>query len=1117
MFELIYGPSGSGKSHMLTERIKNDIKDRKGSVYLIVPDQLVLSTERRMLSVLPASAQLSFNVLSFSRLANLIFRKYGGLSYNYVTPGVKALVTWLAIGEAAPALKQFALNSASDESLPRLIQAAINEFKAYSVSPDLLGEASAEMPDGTPSAKKLEDLALIYALYEEMLREKFDDASDDLTKLDDILRKNSYFSGACVYFDAFVGFTAQEFNIIRHIMAEADNVTVALCLDKPHTLSPHFATSNDTALRLRRMAAETCGSDCIREYRLTDVLRTDSDELLRINEDLWRYELSESDVRNGSGNGDKNGAVEMYVCSDPYEEAEMIANYIQRSVMEGYRYKDIAVIFRSASTRMGILDTVLEKNGIPFFMSQKTDIMSKPIVKLVTSALRIYAFNYDLNDVMSFFKTGLSGFPSVDTDIFEDYCTTWNIRGKKFTKEWTANPDGYKRELSERAENILKKAEATRKLFMDKLEPFCASLSNSKNVASICGAIYDLLDTFKVTDKLISLSQKEASLGFIKESDETLQLYNIMIRSLSDIANIVGDREMSVSEFLTVFKLVMSDTEIGTIPTSSDAVTVGSADLLRLNNVKCVFVGGLCEGEFPANVSDSPILSDTDKAALAEKGIELSSSKSTEISDELFYAYNALTAPSEKLILSAPEVDSGFAPNRLSSVFERVRFLLPNVKIYHYGKLPAEKKYYSPRSALEGLISCDNDSSRSSERKALEALDGYPEMISLIEKKVTDDKITLTKHTVDTLFDKKLRLSQSKIEKYISCKLSYYCEHILKLRSHKKATFKMNDMGLFIHYVLEHSMRYLLNKDGFCGINDLSDAEVDGIVELTVNKFVAENYPEEIKSSGRMLHLIEKLQRLARLLIHGLVDEFRDSDFIPAFFELKIGNKELGTAPLEIPLENGKSVVISGVADRVDLYSVDCKTYIRVVDYKTGAKTFALSDIKKGRNLQTLLYLFALCKSSELSWLGKYGGETVGDDEFSLFPAGAVYMSSRIDTIHPENLLDEKEILRLASDSLVRKGVSTSKEDILKAISHTLSKNIIPGGVKGSNKYLLSDDDFKALYCEIEDVIKNISLDMLTGDCSARAYSSDSEEYPDEKSACAYCEMRAICRITSKS
>lgn len=1116
MFELVYGPSGSGKSQMLTERIKKDVQNGKKKVYLIVPEQLVLSTERRMLSVLPASAQLNFNVLSFSRLANLVFRKYGGLSYNYVTPGIKTLVTWLAVKEAAPALKEFGYNSAADETLPVIIQAAISEFKAYSVTPDALSAASVAIDSTSSSRKKLEDLALIYAIYEEMINEKFDDASDDLTKLEAILRENDYFSGANVYFDAFIGFTAQEFSIIERILSQADNIMLALCLDKPHTLQPHFATSNDTALKLRRMSADICGSDNIREYRLTEIHRTKSEELLTINEDLWRYELSESDL--APIDMSDSGAVEMYVCSDQYAEAEMIANYIQRAVESGYRYRDIAVIFRSASERIGILDTVLEKNGIPFFMSQKTDVISKPIVKLIMSALRIHIFNYDIHDVMSFFKTGLIGFSAMETDIFEDYCTTWNIRGKRFAHEWTANPDGYKREFSERSENILKTAEQTRKLFMELIGPFCEALAVSKTVSDICGAVYKLLERLQVTDRLTALSQKEASLGFVKEADETLQLYNIIIRSLSDIASLIGDKEITVSEFLTVFKLVMSDTEIGTIPTSSDAVTVGSADLLRLHDIKCVFVGGLCEGEFPANVSESPILSDSDKALLAENGIELSANKSTEISDELFYAYNALTVASEKLILSAPETNSGSAPNHLSSVFERVRFLLPNVKVYNYGKLPADKKYYSARSALESLTHQYGHMYRSSIEKALGDIDGYSEMISLLGKKITDDEITLSKDTTDMIFGKKLRLSQSKIEKYISCKLSYYCDHVLKLRSHRTVGFKMNDMGLFIHYVLEHSMRYLLDKDGFCGINDLDDDEIDGIVEITVNKFVAENYPDEIKSSGRMMHLIEKMQRLAKLLIHGLVSEFRDSDFIPAFFELKIGDKDFGAAPLEIPLENGKKVLLNGVVDRVDLYSSDGKIYIRVVDYKTGAKTFAFSDIEKGRNLQTLLYLFALCKSSDLSWLGRFGTENVSeDDEFCLLPAGAVYMSSKIGTLHPENILEESEVLRLASESLIRKGVSTSKSDILRAISHTLSKNIIPGGAKSGNKYLLSDDDFKALYNDIEQVIKGISMDMLTGDCSARAYVSGNTEYPDEENTCAYCDMRSICRITSKN
>lgn len=36
----------------------------------------------------------------------------------------------------------------------------------------------------------------------------------------------------------------------------------------------------------------------------------------------------------------------------------------------------------------------------------------------------------------------------------------------------------------------------------------------------------------------------------------------------------------------------------------------------------------------------------------------------------------------------------------------------------------------------------------------------------------------------------------------------------------------------------------------------------------------------------------------------------------------------------------GTTVTLSGIADRVDLYKKGGKTYVRVIDYKTGTKVF---------------------------------------------------------------------------------------------------------------------------------------------------------------------------------
>ena len=52
MIELIYGLSGSGKSSLVYEKIKEDLKNGKRA-YLIVPEQHTVETERNMLKLLP--------------------------------------------------------------------------------------------------------------------------------------------------------------------------------------------------------------------------------------------------------------------------------------------------------------------------------------------------------------------------------------------------------------------------------------------------------------------------------------------------------------------------------------------------------------------------------------------------------------------------------------------------------------------------------------------------------------------------------------------------------------------------------------------------------------------------------------------------------------------------------------------------------------------------------------------------------------------------------------------------------------------------------------------------------------------------------------------------------
>lgn len=61
--------------------------------------------------------------------------------------------------------------------------------------------------------------------------------------------------------------------------------------------------------------------------------------------------------------------------------------------------------------------------------------------------------------------------------------------------------------------------------------------------------------------------------------------------------------------------------------------------------------------------------------------------------------------------------------------------------------------------------------------------------------------------------------------------------------------------------------------------------------------------------------------------------------------------------PIEIKLENGKNVEITGKIDRIDIAENENGKYIRIIDYKSSVKNIDLNEVMFGLQLQLITYL----------------------------------------------------------------------------------------------------------------------------------------------------------------
>ena len=1100
MIHLLCGPSGSGKSTLLLKRMA-DVLNAGGHAYLLVPEQEAVARERAVMQALPTAAQLRFEVFNFSRLANHAFRTYGGIGYRSITSGGRALAMWQTLRALSPFLQEYGERAKNDAALTAHMRSAIAECKAYAITPDRLEQAAGQLAPDAALRRKLLDLAAILGAYDARIAERWQDSENDLLRLANLLDEHQLFAGADVFIDSFTDFTAAEYAVLSRICAQAKSVTFALCCDKPTGTALHFTELSHTAAALRRMAAHA--DIPVRLEVLTENHRAEDSTLGMLADRLWQME-------DASPLPD-SAAVELYSCASPYAEAEAAAARIAALVREGMRYRDIVLIVRSTDGWRGILDAELERAGIPYFLSQRSDITTKPTIKLLLSALSLRKANWRLSDLLSYLKTGCTGLAREEVDLLEDYLTRWQLQGSSITAAsgWTMDPDGYVTTHTPRAAALLEQLNILRQRVTSPLLTFFDRLDCAETAAECASAVYTYLNDVKLLDQLNQRIAEESERGRAAEASELIQLWNILLDALDQIVTAFGDDPCSADEFADALRLVFAETDIGTIPTSADQVTIGSAAMLRADSPRCAILLGLCEGEFPQAITDAGFFTDADKRVLEGIGLDLSPSGDRRAAAELFYLYRAISAPCQRLICLCHRADADGREVLPSLGFTRICRLLGR-QGSRWEDLPPIDRLWSRETAFPYTAMLDGTPEGAALREIFSVDPDYADRTRALDSPITERDCRLSPETASALFGQRMQLSQSRIDRYVSCHFAYFCRYLLGLREEEPAQIGYDSVGSYVHAVLERFFRALTVDGKLCLPED--DARLDEQLSAAISCYLNELL-DGVPHSARITHLFHRLHRLSRLLVNNLLTEFRQSGFVPVFFELPIRRGSADSPdPLVFDLPDGTPVWIGGIIDRVDLWQrEDGRAYLRVVDYKTGSKTFDRSDIDIGFNLQLLLYLFTLCRSQSPSLRHQLG--LAHDAE--LHPAGMLYCTALAPDFTAEADAASEDIVRQADSALSRLGIVLDDEEVLRAMDTSLSGKYIPcrllkkGGFNNPQSRATAEE-FDQLYDQLGQTIRRVAGEMHEGRANARPRRRDG------KYLCETCSAKPICRAAKK-
>ena len=1115
MLHLITGEVGSGKTRLLDEKIAETVT-RKTRAFLIVPEQSTVAAERRMAesSAMPAFAPLVFEATNFTRLADTFFRSEGGLALRYADRTSRALAMWRALRELTPpptsppdAVPAGFLSSPPEldpSSLDRYLS-VVRELSAGRIGADRLAAASEEIGDKRLSGR-LSDLALILSKYREILSAHYADSENVLGTLADKMRHSSFFDGTAFFFDSFTGFTEQQYAVIEALLKTSE-ITVTLPLSADPDASLCYREPTMTRSRLIAMADEA-GVDHD-ERHLGGNRRTESETIRHLTAHLFDADPSARvlDVSDEE-------SVRIVEADDPYDASRFVAaDILKKTAEEHALYRDFAVLSGDPELYRGVLDVDLARNGIPFFFSRRTDLSTLEPLKLVTSAYRVVSGNYRRGDVISVVKCGFSGLTDSEADELELYSEIWSLSGDAFRDPapWTMNPDGFRqKEEAPRDDGVkhysvhwldeVNRAKEKVLVPLRKLEAASNTLSVSGHAEAICAFLQEL----KVPDKLLERAATAQADGDGERAELYERFWEVATDALDTLVGMFRDVPVSAEEFSTLFDLVCRTSDVGRIPSSSDEVVIGSADLLRAGGVRHVYLFGANEGEFPGVVRGNGYFSEADRERLREVGVEIGLKRDVRASRELFGFLRAVSAPTVSVTILTNGLSVDLINQRTpSSVLERIRTLLPNgVKTIKTSELPPLFFLRSKNEARFGIGRLRDDPLFPPLARALSVDEEGKKLVAAASQPISNINCTLSPEVAEKLFPDGMTLSHSRLEKFRKCPFSYFCDSVLKLNSIDRASFGSNDIGSYVHAVLEAFFGDPVHVDETTG-----PKEIERFVEDFSRDYLGK-VGQGVEKTPRMKHLFGKLRESSELLIQHLQDELAEGDFTPAFFELELkaeGDGEIGDHPtaLRVGTEDGGAFFINGKIDRVDTAKIGDDLYLRVIDYKTGSAASSdnklnLGDVDKGESPQLLLYLFALLNNRNPAF-----EDRLGVPMERVHPAAVRYLHAVTEKVKLGAPTTPDEVRKEYEKTITQNGCVLNDEVVLTALDRSSDHRFTPelGSKKKGVQPLLSESDFSDLQTKIEQNLRKNVADMRSGTLRA-----------NPGNGCRYCKMAPICR-----
>lgn len=1084
---LIYGRAGTGKSQFCFDEIRKRIKEEK-KTYVITPEQFSFTSEKKLLSSLENEAVINAEVITFNRMAYRVMSEVGGLKKVNLSKSGKAMLIHSILSTQSSSLKVL---TKSDDNI-ELVNNSIKEFKKHNITVDKLDNVTGSVSDQYLKLK-LEDMKKLYEKYQEEIANKYIDEEDVLGILAKNIDKTDMFKDAVIYIDEFVGYTEQEYEIIRKLLSLAKQVNITACIDNlektKNIETDIFSINKETVERLTKIAKEE-NVKIEEAIELRDLKRFKTEELKHLESNLYniKYSKYNDEVEN----------IELFLAKNQFSEIENIAKKIVKLVRDdGYRYNDISIITKNIDTYSNITKAIFNKYDIPVYIDKKKELSQNILVKYVLSIVEIFAKNWSYEAVFNYLKTGFIGIKQDDLYMLENYCLKYGIRSSKWYKEdW---------KIAESSEE-LQKLNELRRTVVELLLTFKEKLNGTKISKEISKVIYEFLIENNVNEILLNKAKELEDIGELELAGLYKTSWDILIDVLDEIVLVLNEDKITFEEYAKVLKVGLQNSGLGSIPMTFDQVIVGDVDRSRTHKVRAVFIIGLNDGVFPSVNRDEGFFNDKDRDHLKENGLELAKGTKSQIFEENFNIYKALLVAEERLYLSYASSDNLGKSLRPSMLVSKIKKIYPKLKetsdiIKQADDVTTKKATFE--ELLENIRRAkDNEEINSVWFELYNLYSNDEEYKGKLDSAIkgldyTNKPVNLNKENLEKLYGKTLNTSISKLEQYKRCAFSFYLKYGLQLSD--KSLFKIEslDTGTFMHDVIDEFFDQVIQRE--IKLSEIEGNQIEEIVNSIINEKLTLNRNYIFTGTAKYRVLTNRLKKVVLKSITYIIQTIKDSDFEVSGNEVEF-NKNKKYKPIEIELEDGKKVELVGKIDRMDLAKGKDGKYIRIIDYKSSIKNIDLNEVVAGLQIQLLTYLDAVTKLEDV------------------IPAGILYFNLIDPIVKADRNMSDSEIEQEIKKQFKMQGLILADVNVVRMMDKKLEKgasNIVPAYIDSTDSLsytrssAVTKEQFSNLQKYTNKIIKQIAKEILSGNIDIKpSYNTKSKKTP-----CEYCKYKSICNF----